>query len=168
MNQALQEYAPKVKIADLRPHPRNPREGDVGAIYQSIEANGFYGAVIAQKGSGYILAGNHRYKAAIESGATTLPVIWLDVDDEAALRVLLADNRTNDLANYNNAALAEILAELAQGPGLNGTGYDGDDLDELLNDLAGPDFAPGTEDDQGRLDQKKPTVCPECGHEWTA
>lgn len=140
----------------------------MGAIYQSIEANGFYGAIVAQRSTGYILAGNHRYKAAVEAGAKSVPVIWVDVDDETAVRVLLADNRTNDVASYDNAVLAEILTELANGPGLEGTGYDGDDLDQIIGDLVGPDFAPGTEDEQGRLDQKKPTVCPECGHEWTA
>jgi len=33
--------------------------------------------------------------------------------------------------------------------------------------LKTPDFAPGTEADQGRLDQKKPITCPECGHVFT-
>lgn len=68
-----------------------------------------------------------------------MPVIWVDVDDETAVRVLLADNRTNDVASYDNAVLAEILTELANGPGLEGTGYDGDDLDQLLNDLGSYD-----------------------------
>lgn len=63
-----QEYA-QAKLGELKPHPRNPRQGDVGAIYQSIEANGFYGAIVAQRSTGYILAGNHRYKAAAEAGA---------------------------------------------------------------------------------------------------
>jgi hypothetical protein len=164
---AEQEYA-QASVKDLRPHPKNPRQGDVGAIHESIEANGFYGAIVAQKGTGYILAGNHRYKAAVQSGAKQVPVIWLDVDEATATRVLLADNRTNDRASYDNAALAEILAELAAGPGLEGTGYDGDDLDALIADLAGPSFEPGTQDEQGRLDEKSPTICPKCGHEWKA
>jgi DNA modification methylase len=133
---AEQEYA-QASVKDLRPHPKNPRQGDVGAIHESIEANGFYGAIVAQKDTGYILAGNHRYKAAVQSGAKQVPVIWLDVDEATATRVLLADNRTNDRASYDNAALAEILAELAAGPGLEGTGYDGDDLDTLIADLGG-------------------------------
>jgi hypothetical protein len=133
---AEQEYA-QASVKDLRPHPKNPRQGDVGAIHESIEANGFYGAIVAQKGTGYILAGNHRYKAAVQSGAKQVPVIWLDVDEATATRVLLADNRTNDRASYDNVALAEILAELAAGPGLEGTGYDGDDLDALIADLGG-------------------------------
>lgn len=141
-----QEYA-QAKLGELKPHPRNPRQGDVGAIYQSIEANGFYGAIVAQRSTGYILAGNHRYKAAAEAGAKTVPVIWVDVDDETAVRVLLADNRTNDLASYDNAVLADILAELASGPGLEGTGYDGDDLDQLLTDLAGDEPKQVVEDE---------------------
>ena len=30
----------------------------------------------------------------------------------------------------------------------------------------GADFEPGTEDDQGKLDEKDPTICPACGHEF--
>jgi len=123
-------------IDAIRPHPRNPREGDVGAIHESIEANGFYGSILAQKSTGFILAGNHRWQAAMQQGATEIPVTWVDVDDDHALRILLADNRTNDVASYNEDELANILQELAHNTGtLAGTGYDGDALDELLEDL---------------------------------
>jgi DNA modification methylase len=123
-------------IDALRPHPRNPRQGDIGAIHQSIEANGFYGTVIAQRSTGFILAGNHRWRAAQQDGADSIPVTWVDVDDDHALRILLADNRTNDLATYNDEALAELLKDLHASTGtLLGTGYDGDDLDELLAEL---------------------------------
>jgi len=123
-------------IDAIRPHPRNPREGDVGAIHESIEANGFYGSILAQKSTGFILAGNHRHQAAMQQGAEQIPVTWVDVDDDHALRILLADNRTNDVASYNEDELANILQELAHNTGtLAGTGYDGDALDELLEDL---------------------------------
>jgi len=127
------ELAP---LDTVRPHPRNPRQGDTGAIHESIEANGFYGAIIAQKSTGFILAGNHRWQAAQQSGATEIPITWVDVDDDHALRILLADNRTNDLASYDENALADILKEIHEAHGnLIGTGYDGDDLDQLLADL---------------------------------
>lgn len=127
------ELAP---LDTVRPHPRNPRQGDTGAIHESIEANGFYGAIIAQKSTGFILAGNHRWQAAQQSAATEIPITWVDVDDDHALRILLADNRTNDLASYDENALAEILKEIHEAHGnLIGTGYDGDDLDQLLEDL---------------------------------
>ena len=45
----------------VKPHPRNPRRGDLDAIKASVDVNGFYGAVVANKRTGYILAGNHRW-----------------------------------------------------------------------------------------------------------
>lgn len=121
-----------VPIGDLKPHPRNPRKGDTVAIAESIAHNGFYGAVVAQRSTGYVLAGNHRLKAAADNGATHLPTFWLDVDDEHALRILLADNRTNDLAGYDDAALADLLRECVDAGNLEGTGYDQAAVDELL------------------------------------
>jgi DNA modification methylase len=123
-------------IDAIKPHPQNPRQGDLGAIHHSIETNGFYGTIIAQRSTGHILAGNHRWQAAQQAKAKTIPVTWIDVDDDHALRILLADNRTNDLATYNDNALAGLLKELQDATGtLDGTGYDGDDLDQLLADL---------------------------------
>jgi ParB-like chromosome segregation protein Spo0J len=120
----------------IRPHPRNPRQGDIGAIHTSINTNGFYGTIIAQRSTGFILAGNHRWEAARQAGAETIPVTWINVDDEHATRILLADNRINDLAAYDDNALAELLQEIHDTTGsLIGTGYDTDDLDQLLNDL---------------------------------
>jgi ParB-like chromosome segregation protein Spo0J len=122
-----------VELDKLKPHPKNPRQGDVGAIHGSIEANGFYGSVIAQKSTGHIIAGNHRYLAAKHANAEAIPVTWVDVSDEEAVRILLADNRTNDLASYNDDALAELLQDLMEQTGsLDGTGFDGDALDDLL------------------------------------
>lgn len=161
------ELAP---LDTVRPHPRNPRQGDTGAIHESIEANGFYGAIIAQKSTGFILAGNHRWQAAQQSGATEIPVTWVDVDDDHALRILLADNRTNDLASYDDEALAEILREIhAEHGNLIGTGYDGDDLDQLLEDLgeapepgATPEAQPERADELQAMWQVKP------GQLWSA
>lgn len=164
----INEATELVPVQDLTPHPKNPRQGDVGAIHQSIEANGFYGVVIAQKSTGRVLAGNHRLLAAKHAGAKTVPVTWVDVDDATALRILIADNRTNDLASYDNAALAELLqGVLADAGTLEGTGYDGDALDELLYSLGldAPDFAPSDEGPP-RLDETTPVECPECGHEF--
>jgi DNA modification methylase len=107
----------------------------LGAILESINENGFYGSIVAQRSTGFILAGNHRYQAALQAGASEVPVTWVDVDDARALRILLADNRTTRLGHDNEQALAELLKELADDGGLAGTGYDGDDLDELLKEL---------------------------------
>lgn len=133
MDTVTQKYR-TAKVADLTQHPENPRQGDVGAIHTSIEANGFYGAIIVQKSSQRVLAGNHRLIAAAQAGATTVPIIEVDVDDRTARRILLADNRTNDLASYDTQQLTDLLQMLAREDDLPGTGYDGDDLDELLKE----------------------------------
>lgn len=144
-----------VPLQDLQPHPRNPNEGDVGAILESIKRNGWYGTLVAQRSTGYVLAGNHRLQAARLAGLDAVPVYWVDVDDAAALRILLADNRTSELAHRDPDALALLLAELAQGDGLDGTGYDLDDLDDLIADLGEPL-------DLGDVDAHVERVCPHC------
>lgn len=163
----------EVPIGEVRPHPRNARQGDVGAIVQSIRANGVYRPLIVQRETGYILAGNHTWRALRELEHEVAPVVYIDADDEAALRILLADNRASDLGNYDDALLAELLVELATETslGLQGTGYDPQDLERLIADLNAPlAFAPIERDALPRLDQvdPKPAMrCPECGHEWT-
>lgn len=126
----------------LKPHPRNVNQGDFGAIQQSVETNGFYGTIVANKRTGHILAGNHRYAVAKAMNYTDVPVAWVDVDDEQELRILIADNRTTRLGIDNEASLTELLAELAATPtGLTGTGFDGDDLDALISSVTGADKA---------------------------
>lgn len=126
----------KTPVTDLVLHPRNPRMGDVGAIVESIEANGFFGSLVAQVSTSYVLAGNHRLQGAIHCGLDKVPVHWIDVDDETALRILVADNRTSDLAMNDDDVLSDLLREVAVlEEGLTGTGYDGEDLDRLLADI---------------------------------
>jgi hypothetical protein len=64
-----------------------------------------------------------------------VPIIPRAWTDEQALKVLLADNRTSDNAAYDDGRLAELLTTLAETDALLGTGFDGDDLDQLLRDL---------------------------------
>ena len=158
-----------VPIDRVRAHPANPREGDVGAIWESIQENGFFGALVVQESSGCILAGNHRWMAAKEAGMQEVPVIYVDVDDERAMRILLADNRTNDVASYDGETLADLLEHLeSTDEGLAGTGYDGDALDELLHDLGRlngePVEDPGAETD--RADELREKWQTERGQLW--
>lgn len=137
-----------VETATLVPHPQNPRQGDVGAIVESIKENGWYGTIVAQQGTNFILAGNHRWQAAKLLGMERVPVTYIDVDDETALRILLADNRTSDLASHDDNILTDLLKELSLNTekGLAGTGWDDESLDNLLA-MLGPDlFVPMEKD----------------------
>lgn len=122
-----------VALDSLRPHPRNPRNGDTDAIQESLRVNGqFKPIVVADDGT--ILAGNHTYAAAAALGWDAISVVRLPVaaDSEAATRIMLADNRTSDLGRYDDAQLADLLQLLDAETGLVGTGYDSDDLSDLL------------------------------------
>lgn len=123
-----------VPVSGLRPHPRNARRGNVDAIRRSIRAHGFLSALVVQRSTGYVLAGSHRLAAARAEGLEAVPVIWADVDDETALRVMLADNRTSDVAGYDEEALLGLLREVTMD--LDATGFGVDDLDELARKVA--------------------------------
>lgn len=131
------------KIETLIQHPDNPRKGSVAEIKALIETNGWHGAVIAQRSTRRILAGNHRWLAAKSVGMDQIPVIWVDVDDATATRILLADNRASDMGTYDDG---QLLALLKSVPDLAGTGYDQIDLDLLIDrmELPAPIEAPHT------------------------
>jgi hypothetical protein len=118
------------KVDDLRPHPRNARNGDTDEIAQSLATNGQYRPIVTTT-DGTILAGNHTYAAAVELGWPTISCVVLDLDplSDEAIRIMLADNRTADLGRYDDALLLDLLREL---PALEGTGYD----QQAVNDLA--------------------------------
>ena len=129
----------------VKPHPRNPRRGDLDAIKASVDVNGFYGAVVANKRTGYILAGNHRWMAAKMLELPEIPVVWVDVGEAEEKRILAADNRTAELGGYDDAVLASLLQGLQDDGGLLGTGYAEEDLDDLLSGLIEGEEASGDE-----------------------
>lgn len=156
-----------VPIDELIPHPENVRQGDIGAIALSLETHGQYRPIVVQESTNHIVAGNHTWKAAQHLGWKTIAVTFIDVDDDRARRIMLVDNRTNDIATYDDAGLAALLVALTETPdGLAGTGYDGDDLDTLLYDLDTSEFLPV--DDTPRLDETQQVECPACGETFTA
>ena len=63
-----------VSVNELIVHPRNARRGNIDAIVASIEANGWWGTLVAQKSTKHVLAGNHRLMAAQVMGMATVPV----------------------------------------------------------------------------------------------
>lgn len=128
-----------VNTDTLHEHPRNPNQGDVGTLTELIKRHGFRVPIEVQRKTRFVIAGNHRLKAARALGMPEVPVLWVDVTDREALERLLADNRSRDLAAYDDQQLADLLSELAHGAqGLEGTGFDGDDLDDLLATLNAP------------------------------
>jgi ParB-like chromosome segregation protein Spo0J len=170
-------YEPLSKIVKA---PRNPREHDLGAIHESIARFGFVSPIIINEKTGRLVVGHGRVDALRQLQADGTPppdrVIrdgdeWLVpvihgiefADEQDAEAFLLADNRTSELSGWIESDLAAILREHAETErGLAGIGYDGDDLDEMLQRITGEgpqlsgDTQPFERDHQ----------CPKCGHTW--
>lgn len=119
----------KVKISEPKLHPDNPREGDVGLIAESLEENGQYTPIVIQAGTNHILRGNHTWLAARSLGWKYIHAVFVDVDDEEAHRILLADNKTGMAGGFNEELLARILTNLKS---VKGTGYDQGEADALI------------------------------------
>lgn len=121
-----------VPVDSLEPHPENARQGDVGAISESLRVNGIYRPLLVQKSSNLILKGNNTWQAVKALGWKEVPVTYADVEDDEAVRIMLADNRLADKAGYYNVALASVLMDLDS---LDGTGFTPPDIDDIVKDL---------------------------------
>ena len=144
----------RADIADLATYYKNARRGDVGAIAASMQVNGVYRPLVVNRGTHTgrpmeVLAGNHSLMAMRRLAEENpddarwqrADVYVVDVDEDRATRIVLADNRTSELGGYDDEQLLELVEAVDYD--LDGTGYDYDDLD-VLRDLA--DGAPGLDD----------------------
>lgn len=119
-----------VPLSGLTHYGKNPRKGNIAAIQESLEHHGQYKPIVVRAGTNEILAGNHTAKAARELGWTEIAATFVDVTDDQAARIVLVDNRTNDLAGYDEDQLQALLSEL---PTLDGTGFTAEDLENFTD-----------------------------------
>lgn len=115
-------------IDQVQPHPENANNGDLEAICASIETNGMYNPIKVQKSTGFIVAGNHTWQACKMLDATEVPIIYLDLDDTQARRIMLADNKIAALAMIDPGLELNLLEAISHADSLLGTGYTDSDL----------------------------------------
>jgi DNA modification methylase len=142
----------------------NPRRGDVDAIARSLGAFGQRKPVVARR-DGTVIAGNHTLLAARSLGWDQLAVVWVDDDDTTAHAFALADNRTAELGDYDEAALLAMVAEVhdADADLLTAAGWSGDDLEALLGRLDTAPPAPDVDPDEV---PDAPPPCTQRGDVW--
>ena len=155
-----------VAISSLVLDPNNARKHDeknLEAIKGSLTKFGMQKPIVVDK-KGVVLAGNGTLAAAKALGWEKIAVVRTDLEGFNAAAYALADNRTSELASWDEDVLGKSLHELREIDfELGDIGFDTSYLDKFNV----PDFDPGTLDDQGKLDEKKKALCPECGHEFT-
>lgn len=126
-----------VPIARLHANPANPRKNDeaVPHVAASLKRFGWRQPLVART-DGELIAGHTRLKAAVELGFKEVPVAWFDGSAIEAAAYGIADNRTAEYAEWDDAALAELLVELRAEDALDGVGFSEADVDALLDELA--------------------------------
>jgi len=162
-----------VDLAALVRWPRNPKQHDLGTLHQSFKRFGYVAPILVDEGTGKIVAGHGRLDALqqaqasgeqpperiqAKNGRWFVPVIrGVDFASEMdAEAYLIADNQLTVLGGWDDNALAEVLADLVKQDGLEGIGYDAEDVDALLRQVNGV---------PKEVQKKGVATCPQCGYE---
>jgi ParB family chromosome partitioning protein len=119
-----------VPLSALRPNPRQPRTevGELQDLVESIRDKGILEPILVRPETGegldsrsgsteapryQIIAGERRYRAALEVGLYEVPVIELQVSEEEALEIALIENlQRKDLTAFEEAEGYRALGEL--------------------------------------------------------
>ena len=102
------------ELSWLKPYKNNPRDNEsaVEPVANSIKEFGFKVPIVATS-DGEIINGHTRFKASKLLGLKKVPVIIADDLTEEQIKAFrLADNKTGELAEWNEELLAKELEEL--------------------------------------------------------
>jgi len=130
-----------VPLSRLTKYYKNPRKGDVEKVAESLKANSQFKPIVVNVGTltgrkNEILAGNHTFMGAGKLNWHEMLVSWVDVTNEVARKIVLADNGASDGSTYDDSILTELLMEVKEESGsLIGTTYSDDVLGKLVKDV---------------------------------
>ncbi len=161
------------RLTDLRPDPRNARihsARNVGTITAEFREVGAARSIVIDEDN-TVLAGNATIEAAAAAGIERVQVVDADgetiiavrrrgLTPEQKARLALYDNRAAELADGWDMGVLEALQ--TDFPAVRDGLWTDEEWGELMRIV--PDFQPVGIDEQGRLDEKAKTQCPECGH----
>ena len=124
-----------IKIKDLREWENNVRihtKRNLEALKQSLRAFKQTKPILVQKSTYRIIAGNGTYQAAVALGWEEIECRLFDVDDETAEAMMIADNRTGELSEWDEGNLVEGLKRLQDVGKLDIVGYDTLELEKMI------------------------------------
>ena len=180
-----------VQLGQVQLWDENPKKHQIDALVQSVRNHGFGDPPKYDELLGGLVYGNGRTQAlermrqageepprgiaVVDGGEWAVPVIFgVNAVSRAAAVAFAIDHNnltllggnldfTDLLAIWDEEGLRKVLADVPDAGELLASL----DTEEVASLLDGPDFKPGDADDQSRLDRKKETTCPECGHVFT-
>ena len=185
--------APK-KVKDLKANPKNPRTisdeklamlgkslvefGDLSGIVFNVESEMLVGghqrAKLIPPGTEVVI--ERKFKKPTKVGTIAEGYIILNGERMAYREVSwdeVKEKAANIAANkgagdWDISTLSEWMRDIDSfGFDLDLTGFTQTEREDLMVPTVNPNFEPGTEGDQAKLDEKKPMVCPHCGEEFT-
>lgn len=106
-----------IPVEDIETNPEQPRRsvGDLSELRMSIESKGVLEPLLVSPtsdGRFRIIAGERRFRAAMEAGLSEVPCIELDVPENEAMEIALIENlHRRDLHPFEEAMGYSVLAE---------------------------------------------------------
>lgn len=168
-------------LDDIVSADNNPKDHDLGVLYQSMKRFGFTNPIIMNESTGKLLAGHGRLQTLqmLRDNGEKAPdriQVELDTEDKTieywyvpvlygvsidnvseAQAYLIADNRLTELGGWKPMDLMDSLTEILEDTGnLDGTGYDLDDVETILADIERDTF--DVEDTMTQLDTEETEV----------
>ena len=108
-----------VPIEDLMANPHQPRQamGDLSELVASVREKGVIEPILVRPMGGrfQIIAGERRYRAAIEVGLAEVPCVVREASDAEVMELALIENlQRRDLSAFEEADGLRVLAETYQ------------------------------------------------------
>lgn len=163
------EFIKDYKIDNIQPWERNPRKNDkaVKKLVPLLKEHGFINPVIIDQ-EGILRAGHTRIKAAIELGMETVPALIVNFKDvEHAIAYAIADNKSNEWAEWDFKELKELISELDNFDfDLEMTGFSSEEMDNMLTyESQNIDDFFIEKDEKEKKEEQKTIICPHCQQE---
>jgi ParB-like chromosome segregation protein Spo0J len=152
------------KITELSLDPSNVRKHsrrNLDAIKASLRKFGQQKPIVVDA-KGIVLAGNGTLTAAQELGWTEIQIVRTELEGVEAIMFAIADNRTAELAEWEEDKLNAVLKSLQdEGVDLVDVGYSPEDVKIEAEKEAPQEFA--------EVDENIETEhnCPKCGYKWS-
>lgn len=105
-----------IPVEDITPNPDQPRQnlGDLSELIASIREKGVLEPLLVRKVGGrfQIIAGERRYRAAVDAGLDEVPCVVRDSSDAEMMELALVENlQRKDLTPFEEADGLKVLAE---------------------------------------------------------
>lgn len=123
-----------VPVLELRPNPRNPNkhsEDQIGRLMAALRRDGQTRPLLARKENSMLIAGHGVHTAARRLGWEQIAVIFLDVVQTDADRIMLSDDRLAALSELDHRRVADLLNDIEAGDWL-ATGYSVEEANKVL------------------------------------